>query len=175
MSADLDGRRLKPSVIDDRAGRWRVVPASDMSKYNIVTVTDTVNGYMKATKADADTFALSRGKLYMCRHACIANGNDPLLEIVDSGQVVGVTGAVVDTSGGAVGDPVFLSNTAGGWTLTPTSSTTRRIIGRVLVVNATTGVWEFSGATGSGGILAHGIVDLFKFRWSVLNAVDKET
>jgi hypothetical protein len=54
--------------------------------------------------------------------------------------------ANLDTSAAAaVGDPVYLSTTAGGWTLTgPAGSTARRqVIGRVVVKHASTGQIEF--------------------------------
>lgn len=47
-----------------------------------------------------------------------------------------------DTSGAVVGDPVFLSDTPGGFTLTPPSFA-KQIVGRVAVVNAITGEIEF--------------------------------
>jgi hypothetical protein len=49
----------------------------------------------------------------------------------------------VATSTGAIGDPVYLSSTAGGWTLTkPTPPAAAQIIGRVAVVSASVGVVE---------------------------------
>ena len=47
--------------------------------------------------------------------------------------------------GGAEGDPVYLSTTAGGWTLTaPTGADDiNQVVGRVAVVSATVGVVEF--------------------------------
>lgn len=50
----------------------------------------------------------------------------------------------VNTNGATVGDPVYLDTTAGGWTLTaPTASGAfQQVIGRVAVVNATTGEVE---------------------------------
>lgn len=52
-----------------------------------------------------------------------------------------LSGATLNTAGATVGDAVFLSETAGGWTLTaPTASGSRvQIVGRVVVVSATVG------------------------------------
>jgi hypothetical protein len=57
----------------------------------------------------------------------------------------------VATNGSTVGDPVYLSTVAGGWTLTAPSSTSARqqIVGRVKVVNASTGVIAFNLAEGA--------------------------
>lgn len=51
----------------------------------------------------------------------------------------------VDTSAGAVGDPVYLDTVAGGWTLTAPAgaSALQQVVGRVAVVNASTGEVEF--------------------------------
>ena len=53
--------------------------------------------------------------------------------------------ANLNTGGAAVGDPVFLSETAGGFTLTaPTAAgSIRQVIGRVAIVSASVGVIEF--------------------------------
>lgn len=86
-----------------------------------------------------------------------ANGTDaPAQAVVRNSIVSGSIGRVYATyrltdqntnSASAAGDPVYLSNTAGGWTLTdPSLSGTSRkqIVGYVAVKNATTGVVEFN-------------------------------
>lgn len=52
----------------------------------------------------------------------------------------------VNTGGSVVGNPIYLSTTAGGWTLTaPTAANSiQQIVGRVAVVNAATGEIEFN-------------------------------
>jgi len=49
------------------------------------------------------------------------------------------------TNGTSVGDPIYLTTTAGGWSATPPSGADDiiQIIGRVAIVHATTGVVEF--------------------------------
>lgn len=155
MSADLDGRRIKPNIDHERGGRWRVIPAANVSQYDIVYASGTSAGYMQVTKADADALATSRGTLFMCRHGATANGNDPLLEVNARMLVTGV-----DTSAGAVGDPVYLSGTAGGWTLTVGSSATQRIVGRVITVSASAGAWLFDGSTNSGRTIVSSTLDI---------------
>jgi hypothetical protein len=49
----------------------------------------------------------------------------------------------LNTGGSTVGNPVYLSATAGGWTLTKPTAGRAQIVGRVAVVNASTGEIEF--------------------------------
>lgn len=63
--------------------------------------------------------------------------------------------------GGSVGDPVYLSTTAGGWTLTaPTAAGLRQIVGRVAVVSATVGEIEFDLASHNAPTGATGFIDI---------------
>lgn len=75
-----------------------------------------------------------------------------------------ITGAAVNTSAGSVGDAAFLSDTAGGWSLTE-STTFPQTIGYVAVDSATVGViavkiggeipdHTHAGSNGMGGALA---------------------
>ena len=144
MSADLDGRRIKPNIDHDRGARWRVIPNSTVAKYSVVVPVATSGGYMRMDLADADALATAQGVLFMARHPAVPVSTDPLLEVC-----VRMLVSDVDTSAGAVGDPVYLSGTAGGWTLNVANSATQRIIGRVVSVSASTGSWLFDGSTGS--------------------------
>lgn len=157
MAIDLDGKRLKPGINHERGGRWRVIPTTAMSRYSIVTATGSSNGYLKVTKADADAAVSSRSTLFMCRHAvAAAEAGNPNLEVCTRMIMLGDAAGAVDTSAGTVGDPVYLSGTAGGWTLTASLSTAQRIIGRVLVVSATVGAILFDGSIASGRLTLSG-------------------
>lgn len=81
------------------------------------------------TLADADAVSTTATPLLVTAHAI----NDSDTGIAAPWKIV--TG--VDTSGGSAGDPVYLSNTAGGWSLS--AGTYPRVIGVVLYSNATTG------------------------------------
>lgn len=95
----------------------------------------------------------------------------------------------VNTDGASVGDPVYLSETAGGWTLTgPTAATSiQQVVGRVAVVDAATGEIEFDLSTAITGkiganelqplsvetaALAAGAVTIPKLEAQVLRSVD---
>lgn len=56
-----------------------------------------------------------------------------------------LSSATMNTGGATIGDPVYLSATAGGWTLTPPSGADQdiQILGRVAVVSATVGQIRF--------------------------------
>lgn len=95
-------------------------------------------GLPLVTKADAD--ASGRQAQFVCRSAIPINTNGVVFQTARSA-------ATLDTQTGtsAVGDPVYLDTTAGGWTATaPTASNAVvQIVGRVAVRSATVGVLEF--------------------------------
>ena len=85
-----------------------------------------------ATKADAD--ASGRPAQWVCLEN-IASGSVGQFAAMDQ-NIVGI----LDTSGGVVGDPVYLSATAGLMTLTaPTGSSRIQIVGFITVSSATVG------------------------------------
>jgi hypothetical protein len=98
------------------------------------------------TKADAD--AANSRATFICRQAIANNSNS---EVWLTHRL-----KLQNTNGSTVGNPVYLSTTAGGWTLTapnPTSAI-QQVVGRVAVVSATVGEIEFdlqyAGATSIG-------------------------
>lgn len=97
----------------------------------------------KVTKADADV--AGKGATYVVREA-VANGRIGVL-VRKMKPVV----TSLDTSGAAVGDPVYLSDTAGGITLTSVGS--GQVVGRVVTLSATVGkvAFDLEGAGTSGG------------------------
>lgn len=85
----------------------------------------------EVSAADADSNALAYSKVWVAPKA---------IPTAAYGRAVPwhiVTGAV--TTGSTIGDPVFLSATAGGWTLTPTTARAV-VVGRVMKVHASAGV-----------------------------------
>jgi len=65
---------------------------------------------------------------------------DAILDGADGTVAVFYEITGVDTSGGAVGDPIYLSTTAGGWTRTqPTGGQFLQTVGTITVVHASTG------------------------------------
>jgi hypothetical protein len=97
-----------------------------------VTTYDGTNSVFTVAKADADDPA--KPAQFVMRSALGANTNG---HAYAAGEVTGL-----DTSGAAaVGDPVYLSGTAGAWTLT--APTAPQLVGRVTVKHATTGAIAF--------------------------------
>ena len=95
--------------------------------------------YLKVGKTDADALATTRGRLLIAKHEIPAGGYGVALPW----QVV-----AFNTAAGAVGDPVYVSLTAGEMTLTVPSASgdVIREIGTVVVVgDATAGRVLFSG------------------------------
>lgn len=107
---------------------------------------NTANGAFAVTKADADGAAVGRAAQYVCMSdvaaAALGNNFNPL--------DTALTG-ILDTSGGAVGDPVYLDTTAGGMTLTaPTGNAAVQQVGVVTVVSATIGAVQLLPPAGDG-------------------------
>lgn len=141
---DIRGKRLNYCV-DGSHERLRFVPAVAIAKNDILVANGRVNGHLRLTKADAALPITSRGKLYLSLHPVLAGyvGSEPNGAAATWGLITDV-----DTSAATVGDPVYLSGTAGGWSLT--AGVVPRVIGRVVVVDATAGVIEFDGDLDGG-------------------------
>lgn len=138
-------------------GDWDVAPNADLSKYDVVYITGTVGAYLKVTAADADLAAMATQPLWlMTTPAHVESPEKPTGYANPMAMVVGTADAAVDTSSAAIGDPVFLSNTAGGWSLSP--GTYRRRIGTVTKVHATEGEWFFDGRIGAGILTGTAII-----------------
>jgi hypothetical protein len=99
-----------------------------------VSSRDADNDKWLVTKADADAAPPANVAMGVTRAACVTGYN---CRVYSSATLTGV-----NTNGSTVGNPVYLSTTAGGWTLTaPTASNANQIIvGRVNVVSASVGV-----------------------------------
>lgn len=117
-------------------------------KGSIVRISATDGDFPEVTRAEAD------GSFSLLKVA--------LDEIRDYGRVVDwyVLGSQ-DTSAAAVGDPVYLSDTAGEISLTPGTSSV--VVGRVTKVSATVGeIWLEPGnasiAAGEGELIAQGTI-----------------
>lgn len=97
---------------------------------------DTTSGLPKVVKADAD--AAGRPAEFVVRDA-IANGADGYVY-----KTHRLTGQNTDGAS-AVGDPVYLDTTAGGWTVTAPTGTddTVQRIGVVVTKHASTGIVDF--------------------------------
>jgi len=96
---------------------------------DLVYVTGQRGLVMEVTKADADVALADGATLWVARHE-IPNGEYG--EILPWRLVTSV-----NTAGSTAGQPVYLSSTAGGWSLTP--GATAIVVGTVSSVHASTG------------------------------------
>lgn len=148
---EIAGRNVKPA--NTRASKLDVGyhPAQAITENQILYVSGIANsstGAWAMDLADADAEATANGPLFIaCTDASVdsARAGDSIARANPGPYLVGP----VDTSGGSAGDTVFLSTTAGGWTLTAPSANPDvvRPIGRVLT-SATLGYWVFDGHAG---------------------------
>jgi len=127
-------QRLYTAGDDRNVGRHTLVLAGGtVAKGDIVmpdSTTAVASNSISVTKAAANNGKVVNSPLFVAAHPGTAGGSLRVAEWwVLSGQ---------NTSGAAVDDPVYLSDTAGGWSLSP--GTSKRRIGTVLVVHASAGV-----------------------------------
>jgi len=136
---DADGGITPVSIgLDIKAGE-------NLAEGDLVYISGWDEGDLMRVASKADADAVGRHAQYIAREAILG----------------GVTGRVfrtyrltnVNTSAGSVGDPVYLSTTAGGWTLTAPSGSddTDQIVGRIAVDNAA-GEIEFDLLSENGGV-----------------------
>lgn len=142
MAGDVAGDRLLPARMEKIGRTMRYVPTAAITKDKILYVTGVSGRFyeMAVAGVSVSTDCLAN-PLYL---ATSPGRVDSELALKANGSAV-LTGAIreVDTSAGAVGDPVYLAASAGGWTLT--APAVRRVIGHVAVVSATAGVINFDG------------------------------
>lgn len=129
----LDPRELEELRDYGWSGKRMCRADGALAKHDIVVISGhygSQSAYPKVKKADSDTAVLSTDLLGITLHAA-ADGDEVV--IVPWGFIPNV-----NTNGATIGDPVYLSGTAGGWTLT--APDIRRVrVGTVARVHATEG------------------------------------
>lgn len=107
-----------------------------IAAYDLLYVSGTYTGTSNipsVAKAIATATASTNYRAVLVADAAISDGADGTAYLAR--EISGV-----DTSGSAVGDPVYLSTVAGAWTLTrPTANQFVQVVGYVSVVHASTG------------------------------------
>ncbi len=171
----IKGGKLIDGVDYAEGSVVRVITNTTLVAGNIVIATSRVNGHMKVVKADADTAALTRGPLFLAIHdVAVVKTNKPQARVVPMGLVTGV-----DMSAGAVGDPVYLSQTAGAFTLTAPSALTafKRAIGRVVTAAAANagGAFLFGGLADGGDLNASSLGKIVSGTLTVANGASTGT
>ena len=126
-----------PYVLDHTGCRLKVFNDSggDFADKALVYVSgyDATNSVYEVTKAiSAATSAATYYATLIC-DGSVTNG-----AVGYCAAILDIT--AVDTSAGSVGDPVYLSTTAGGWTLTlPVAENRIQVVGFIAVDSATVG------------------------------------
>ncbi len=100
------------------------------NQFGAVSGYDSTTGYMKLVKADADAGATARDLWFVPNAvSAAATGYAYKLGTISS----------VNTNAGTVGDPVYLSGTAGGWTLTKPTTGNQVEVGTIQVKDTSAG------------------------------------
>jgi hypothetical protein len=117
----------------------RNATGSAMSAGNLVYVSSWSETYKRFLVTLADADAAGRGNAVFVLRTAISNNQNGYGYKTHRLQSLNTSAA------SAVGDPVYLSTTAGGWTLTAPASSggVNQIVGRVAVDDATVGEVEF--------------------------------
>ncbi len=127
-----------------------IADTSNITAGQLVTTTghDTTTGYRKVKAADADSIALARN-LYFAPSAITAAATGYVYKQY-------VYTSTLDASGGAVGDPVYLSETAGAMTLTQVTTGVGHVSVEVgSVMTATTNAKVDIDLSGAERIVTH--------------------
>lgn len=128
---ELAPAHLLSDAAEKNSGReWIAVAGGTIVAGNIVCVTGNSAAHLKVERADADTGALARNLLFVAMHGAATGQQVRLSEITCLRNV--------NTNGATIGDPVFLSGTAGGWSLT--AGAIPVAVGIVVKVSATVGI-----------------------------------
>lgn len=137
MGADLKGRKVKPGSKNPEKLDFQYKANEAIAEGDILCIVGVEGQWFKMEKADADVAAEARGPLFFATTACAANG-------MGRCRAFG-TLTEVNTNGATIGDPVYLSTTPGGFSLSAGGSAVQRRVGIVAKVSATLGEILFNG------------------------------
>lgn len=131
QQSSISPGRLNTTGPDRNQGKgWLGYAAGTNAAGDIVYQSGMYGNALAFTKAGADLGIIHSGPLFVAVHAGVANAP---LRVVSHYMLNGIN----TNSAVAAGDPVFLSDTDGSWSLTP--GTSKRRIGTVVVKSATVG------------------------------------
>ena len=149
-------RQVLPSVDKQRSAAIKVKASEDLSANDIIMATGISGAHMTVNQADIDHFTEIGGPLWIADYA------------VDSGDTVAcavpwklLTNVDTDTAGTAVGQPVYLSDTEGSYTITPPTNKPHIKVGHIVKVGTSDGAIllnpsAFSGLVGGTMVIASG-------------------
>lgn len=133
MARNIPARDLKADISSGFLSKRRVRNASGVTiaAGDVVVVVGVFDGlYLSVAPADADSASTLEGTLFV---ADAEIQNDAFGDVLAWKLLTGV-----NTAGASLNDPVYVSSTAGSWSLSGAGSSRR--IGSVLAVDATEGV-----------------------------------
>lgn len=141
-------RQVLPCVDKQRSAAVKVKASEDLAANDIIMATGISGAHMTVEQADIDNFTEIGGTLWVADYA------------VDSGTTAAtavpwklLTSIDTDTLGTAVGQPVYLSDTEGGYLITPPVGLKPHIkVGHIVKVHATEGAILLNPGAFSGQI-----------------------
>lgn len=150
MGSHLNGRWIKAANIENDKAAFGYIPNTTIAKFDILAPVGAEGTWLLMGKAAATAVATPAAKLFLS----ITPGSVRTVRSEKVSSKMVSVGAItkVDTSAASVGDPVYLSDTAGGWSLT--AGTFRRRIGTVVAASATAGIILFDGNAPGSGIIS---------------------
>jgi len=148
-------RQVLPSVDKQRSAAIKVKASENLSANDIIMATGISGAHMTVNQADVDNFTEIGGTLWIADYA------------VDSGDTVAcavpwkLITEINTSAAAAVGQPVYLSDTEGAYTLSPTANKPHIKVGHVVAVHASAGAIllnpsAFSGLVGGTMVIASG-------------------
>lgn len=146
--AHVAGRVIKTANFRNTKDEWGYHPAAATTQWEVLFVSDLNGLTPEMTVADGDTLVECTGQLFVAMHDCDPDTARPTQAIGRAHPGPVVVGPVDTSSFTAVGSPVYL-NAAGavGASAEPNPGYTR-VVGSVVVKDATNGYWLFEGSPG---------------------------
>ena len=138
-------RQILPSVDKQRSAAVKTKASEALAANDIIMGTGISGSHMTVHKADVDAFTKMGGTLWIADFAV------PINSIVAT-AVPWKLLTSVNTNGAVVGQPVYLSDTAGAWTLAPAAGKPLVKIGHVVEVHLTAGAVLLNPGAHSGQI-----------------------
>ena len=140
-------RQVLPCVDKQRSAAVKVKASEDLAANDLIMATGISGAHMTVEQADIDNFTEIGGTLWVADYA------------VDSGTTAAtavpwklLTSIDTATLGEAVGQPVFLSNTEGGYLITPPTNLPHIKVGHIVKLGTTDGAILLNPGAFSGQI-----------------------
>ena len=131
--ARIKQRQVLPCVDKQRSAAVKVKASEDLSANDLIMATGVSGAHMTVNQADVDNFTEIGGTLWVADFA-VASGKTVACAVPWK-----LITSLNTSSASAVGQPVYLSDTEGAYTLSPTANKPHIKVGHVVSVHASTG------------------------------------